>query len=151
MALLCAEISFVIQSLTPPAYSRIMHLDEKVRGLFASPDLDRVKPALVPPSSMSTSDLLSCPLSFISRSFGVHIYLHRAFFLRALTEHPDDPLKSEYSSSVHAALRGAREIFLWTGALLEVNPASCARLHYVWAIALAAAVISMMFISYLRD
>jgi hypothetical protein len=52
---------------------------------------------------------------------------------------------------IHFVLRGARDILVWIGVLLEVNPASCARLHYAWANALAAAVISIVFISYFRD
>jgi hypothetical protein len=70
----------------------------------------------------------------------VNVYLHGPFFARAVAEHPDDPLKSEYAPSIHAALRGAREIFVWLGTLLKTNPASCARQLQYWNIALAAGV-----------
>jgi hypothetical protein len=67
MAMIFAEISFVIQSLALPAYSRILDLDEKVRGLFASPDLDTLRPAIVPPSSLGTFDsALHPPVSYFT-------------------------------------------------------------------------------------
>jgi hypothetical protein len=53
MAMLYAEISSVIQSVKPPAYTRILELDEKARAIFASPEIVRVKPAVLPPPTMS--------------------------------------------------------------------------------------------------
>jgi hypothetical protein len=42
--------------------------------------------------------------------------------------------------SLQATLRGARETLRWLAQLLENNATSCARLHYVWSMPMAAAV-----------
>jgi hypothetical protein len=55
-ALLFAEVAFVTQSRTAPPYSRIVELDEKVRKHWATPGFAKNKPAVMPPSSMSTLD-----------------------------------------------------------------------------------------------
>jgi hypothetical protein len=68
------------------------------------------------------------------------LYLHRAFFARAVLKHPDDPLKSEYAYSFQAVLRSARDTIAWLEVIMRQAPAMCARIHYVWNIAASAAV-----------
>jgi hypothetical protein len=85
------------------------------------------------------SDVLSASNKLIVL-FAVLLYLHRAFFARALIQNPDDPFKSEYSYSVHAVLRNARVIIYWLNAAVRRAPALCARMHYMWSIGLTAAV-----------
>jgi hypothetical protein len=70
----------------------------------------------------------------------VLVRIHRTFFARALADYPDDPLLSEYASSVHAVLRGARDALQWLSSLMDANANSCARLHYVWTSSFAAVV-----------
>jgi hypothetical protein len=71
----------------------------------------------------------------------VMLFLHRAFLARALADTPHDPLRSLYAPSVHAALRGARETITWARSLVRAAPRRAAHLHYVWSIALTAAMI----------
>lgn len=68
------------------------------------------------------------------------MHLHRAFYLRALLDDPEDPFKSPYHLSVHAVLRGARETMIWLQAIVLQAPALCARLPTHWNLALQVAV-----------
>lgn len=68
------------------------------------------------------------------------MYLHRTFYVRALTKHPDGPFRSEYAPSVYAVLRGARETITWLQNAVSQAPAMCARLAQFWNMGLNAAV-----------
>jgi predicted 2-oxoglutarate/Fe(II)-dependent dioxygenase YbiX len=68
------------------------------------------------------------------------MYLHRTFYVRALTKHPDNPFKSEYAHSVYAVLRGARETITWLRNAVRQAPAMVARLAQFWNMGLNAAV-----------
>jgi hypothetical protein len=55
-------------------------------------------------------------------------------------QHSDDPFKSEYAYSVRAVLRSARDAVKWLQAVIREAPAMCARIHYIWSIAMAVTV-----------
>jgi hypothetical protein len=67
------------------------------------------------------------------------MYLHRGFYARALAQ-TVDPFLSEWSHSVNAVIRSARETITWLQIIVRAAPATCAKMHYIWSIALNAAV-----------
>jgi hypothetical protein len=50
------------------------------------------------------------------------IYLHRNFFVRAMMDHPQDPMRSKYAASYVAASRSASDIIKITVCMLMFVP-----------------------------
>jgi hypothetical protein len=73
------------------------------------------------------------------------MYLHRAFYVRALKQHGEDPHQSEYYYSYNAVLRAARDTLSWANAVVCRSPAMCARFHWIWSLAVTATVIQLTF------
>jgi hypothetical protein len=134
-----ADIAYVNLCPKTPSYSTIIQLDEKVRKIGLLKDGD--SPIFMAPPSLCAaySLLLVICLSLTVLSLAL-IYLHRTFYVRALTGHLEDPFQSEYSPSVHAVLRSAREAVTWLQYVMQQAPAMCARLPAFWNIGLNAAV-----------
>lgn len=133
-------ITHATLSIKPPSYQQILDMDESVRKLEV-PGLPAETPAVVPLPTI-------CVCTFISQQgqsckcqlLLVLIYLHRAFYARALIQHHDDLSKSAYYYSVQAILRAARDTLSWAHGAVIRSPAVSAHFHWIWSIAVAATV-----------
>lgn len=61
------------------------------------------------------------------------LYLHRGFFARAITDHPDDPLGSPYGTSVIAAYRSAWSLIALVRNLHATLKHPTDRFWFIWA------------------
>jgi hypothetical protein len=68
------------------------------------------------------------------------IYLHRAFFARALQDEPDNPASSAYAPSFHATVRAVREVMDWLILAYRANPDVAICFAYEWTTGITAAV-----------
>jgi hypothetical protein len=113
-----------------PTYSTVLLLDRKLRafpvpsvlkvpgfgtmGLASAPQtypqtvmLTLQRHILLAFREMSACIILSTFTVFTHIYFPDLLYLHRSFFARAVSDHPEDPLSSTYGTSVIAAYRSA--------------------------------------------
>ncbi|KAF7976905.1 hypothetical protein HWV62_5292 [Athelia sp. TMB] len=118
---------------SPPPYKQILELDRKVREMVLPPALNVLVRREDNYHDMSASVYLkSCLLSQF-RWFSM-LYIHRSFFVQALLDHPENPLKSVYATSFLAAYRSASVIIRGTIGHLE-------RWWAVWTQLFSAAII----------
>jgi hypothetical protein len=96
-----------------PSYATTMTLDRKLRAHPVPPVLqiagfgaDAHDPAAGPPVVETPALILQRHTVVLIRESNL-LYLHRAYFARAVTDHPDDPLGSPFGTSVIAAYRSA--------------------------------------------
>ncbi|KAJ6591211.1 fungal-specific transcription factor domain-containing protein [Mycena vulgaris] len=130
-------VSAVVQgTLTSraPRYSIILELDRKVR------DMDLPKYATgQAPTDLPLSDTMSHFMPINYRHLTL-LYIHRCFFAHAISNHPNDPIKSPYAPSFLAGYRSACDLL---GSLrLQFNkfPAEIARFWVLWTHAFSSAI-----------
>jgi hypothetical protein len=68
------------------------------------------------------------------------MYLHRAFFVRAIHDDPGNPASSVYGPSFHATVRSIREVIDWLFSAYNANPDAAVCLAYEWTMGVTAAV-----------
>jgi hypothetical protein len=68
------------------------------------------------------------------------IHLHRAYFARALRDHPANPASSPYGPSFHATIRAVREVMDWLFFAYNAVPDVAICFAYEWTMGLTAAV-----------
>ncbi|KAJ8486803.1 hypothetical protein ONZ45_g14557 [Pleurotus djamor] len=100
-------------AVNPPPYSTVMELDKKIRQF-----------ATVAHTSDDTNDRTALSM----RTF-------------AVTDNPDDPLKSSYAESVSAAYHSACVVLEDTQSQFGKKPLLCARIWRIWSYAFSAAII----------
>ncbi|KAK7028823.1 hypothetical protein VNI00_014836 [Paramarasmius palmivorus] len=119
----------------PPDYEKVLELDKKIRQ-FATP----------PPTfdSHPSDDRTAHSMRHFVRSHYqdlMLLYLHRSFFLQAMTEYPANPLLSPYSKSVTTAYQSACNVLEDTRNQYMKKPLLTARVWRIWSFAFAAAVV----------
>uniref|UniRef100_A0A8H8CI67 Xylanolytic transcriptional activator regulatory domain-containing protein n=1 Tax=Psilocybe cubensis TaxID=181762 RepID=A0A8H8CI67_PSICU len=121
-------------AVKPPAYDSVMELDRKIRE-FSLPRTD---------SHQTHDDRTAISMQIFVRSHYQELmllFLHRSYFAQAMTEHPDNPLNSKYSQSVHAAYSSACIVLQDTRAQFMKKPLLCSRIWRIWSFTFSAAVI----------
>ncbi|PVG02746.1 hypothetical protein CPB86DRAFT_861986 [Serendipita vermifera] len=129
--------SYEAFAVKPPPYATILKLDKDLRnwkfvGVPTWNQLPTTEGAEVDPKlllwSLSTSGLREISL----------MYLHRRYFVNALTKRPNEPLRSKYAMSVLAVHRSA--ILLLQGIMHSsaVVEKIFARMSFMWVHALSA-------------
>ena len=68
------------------------------------------------------------------------MYIHRGFFAKAIIDHPDDPLASQYSRSYLSAYRSALSMLKVVREHYEAFPNLVSRFWTLWSHAFSAAV-----------
>ncbi|KAJ8076435.1 hypothetical protein PM082_000858 [Marasmius tenuissimus] len=106
-----------IATLKPhiPDYATILELDKKIREHGVPPDDVKADPPSLHTRGVRLSATscvffrkpLTCELIVATIA---SIHLHRSFFLRAIKDHPRDPMGSPYALSFLAAYRGASTV-----------------------------------------
>ncbi|PPQ92520.1 hypothetical protein CVT25_010353 [Psilocybe cyanescens] len=121
-------------AVKPPSYDAVMELDRKIRD-FSLPKAD---------SLQTHTDRTAISMQTFVRSHYQELmllFLHRSYFAQAMTEHPDNPLNSQYSQSVHAAYSSACTVLEDTRSQFMKKPLLCARIWRIWSFTFSAAVI----------
>ncbi|KAK0209958.1 fungal-specific transcription factor domain-containing protein [Desarmillaria ectypa] len=144
-------VSFVLShTLTAeaPTYATILELDRKVRdyplpeSLYPQGDtptswqrfiLDHIRES-------GMSDFL---VVFAEANFwhAVLMYVHRSYFAQALIEKPDNPLKSNYATSVLVTMRSSATILRCVRDQFNQWNGACGRYWTMWTFAFSAAVV----------
>ncbi|KZT25295.1 hypothetical protein NEOLEDRAFT_1065216 [Neolentinus lepideus HHB14362 ss-1] len=124
---------------TPP-YSKILELGRKVETFPVAPSYEQ-EPS-DPPGSSKVSLKLSLLHFCLSHSREIILlYIHRSYFIQAITDHPDNPLLSEYDRSFLVTYRAASSILKTTREQFSRHPDVIAQVWYVWSFAFSAAVV----------
>lgn len=127
-------VSFVLShtlTVEAPTYATILELDRKVRD-YPLPD------SLYPQGDTPTS-WQRFVLDHIRES--VLMYVHRSYFAQALIEQPDNPLKSNYATSVLVTMRSSATILRCVRDQFSQWDSACGRYWVMWTLAFSAAVV----------
>ncbi len=68
------------------------------------------------------------------------MYVHRSYFAQALIEQPDNPLKSNYATSVLVTMRSSATILRCVRDQFSQWNSACGRYWTMWTFAFSAAV-----------
>ncbi|KAJ8076442.1 hypothetical protein PM082_000865 [Marasmius tenuissimus] len=147
----CKEVvsQIAITTLTPhiPDYTTILDLDKKIREHRVPPEVKADPPSLHTRGVRlsATSCVIFALGPQILRAHRVattaSIYIHRSFFLKAIKDFPNDPLRSPYSSSFLAAYNGASTVIQLDAKAVSQDPSWLSRRWGAYNSLLSAGVI----------
>ncbi|KAJ7507374.1 fungal-specific transcription factor domain-containing protein [Mycena galericulata] len=130
-------VSAVVQgTLTSraPRYAIILELDRKVR------DMELPKYATgSAPEGLGLSQTMSHFMPINYRHLTL-LYIHRCFFAHAISNHPNDPIKSPYAPSFLAGYRSACDLLASLRQSFSAFPAEIARFWVLWTHAFSSAI-----------
>ena len=101
-----ASVVQLTQAARPPSYKVVLDIDRRIRETQLPPALD-VFFAEQDPHGSPRVYMKAYALSQFRST--VILYIHRSFFVQALLDHPDNPLKSPYAPSFLAVYRAASD------------------------------------------
>ncbi|KAH9166663.1 hypothetical protein EDB89DRAFT_2246086 [Lactarius sanguifluus] len=136
-----AEIAARTLTASPPRYSTILELDLKVQEFRVPPEtLQAIRggPGVDPRSVPISASMTAFLLSNIQDAF--LLYLHRNFFIQALIEDPEDPLRGQYAPSFLATVRASKNILRSVEEQFPIQPVILSRFWKVWTFTFSAAV-----------
>ncbi|KAH8097119.1 hypothetical protein BXZ70DRAFT_895415 [Cristinia sonorae] len=121
-----------INSTTPPTYQSVLDLENKFRSYFheSSPLADAQVPVAASMQAWVRSHYQELIL----------LFLHRAFFAKALATHPDNPLNSPYAHSLRVAYRCACLLVKVTRHQYALFPQLISRVWQIWTFAFTSAI-----------
>lgn len=122
-------------TLRPVKYSEILALDQRIRAFGPSKG-----PILSYPQGYDSTGMrgLCCAEINLLRDM-VLMLIHRHFFARALIEHPDNPMRSQFAPSFLSTYRSATTLLRVTRTQFDLNPHCVMRVWPIWAHALHGA------------
>ncbi|KAJ7162672.1 fungal-specific transcription factor domain-containing protein [Mycena crocata] len=119
-----APMSQVYTSATPPTYEEVLDLDRRLRQFMEAAPFAHYK---------GSTFLDYIRSNIIPRFCGnMMLYIHRASFVQALKDSPDNPLESPYAASFLAAYRGASTIIKSDLRSLSLYPDQFTRWWPIW-------------------
>ncbi|KAF7979211.1 hypothetical protein HWV62_43154 [Athelia sp. TMB] len=125
----------------PPDYKQILELDRKVREMVLPPGLQALLPngedneEYISPGMYLQRYILA---QFRSASM---LFIHKCFFVQALLDHPENPLRSVYATSFLATYRAASAIITTAASLVRGFPALFLRWGPIWGQLFCSAII----------
>ncbi|KAH9053247.1 fungal-specific transcription factor domain-containing protein, partial [Lactarius vividus] len=137
-----AEIVARTLTATPPRYSTIKELDRKVHEFRITPETLQVirgGPGVDPRSVPIPASMIAFMLSNIQDV--VLLFLHRNFFVQALIEDPENPIRGQYAPSFLATVRASKNILRTVEEQLPVQPVIVSRFWTIWTFTFSAAVV----------
>ncbi|OSX56730.1 hypothetical protein POSPLADRAFT_1083705, partial [Postia placenta MAD-698-R-SB12] len=117
-----------------PKYTVILDLDRKIR------DVALPKYAMgAPPQNAGLAQTMAhfMPINYLHLTL---LYVHRCFFAQALSDHPTDPLKSQYAPSFLAGYRSACAFLGTIRDQFAIFPIQIARFWVLWTHGFSSAV-----------
>ncbi|KAJ7326313.1 hypothetical protein DFH08DRAFT_710530, partial [Mycena albidolilacea] len=130
-------VSAVVQgTLTSraPRYSIILELDRKIRDM----ELPTYATGS-PPQGAGLSQTMSHFMPINYRHLTL-LYIHRCFFAHAISNHPNDPIKSPYAPSFLAGYRSACDLLGSIRVQFDTFPAEIARFWVLWTHGFSSAI-----------
>ncbi|KZP20104.1 hypothetical protein FIBSPDRAFT_932524 [Athelia psychrophila] len=124
----------------PPSYKAILELDRKVREMVLPPALNVFLRTENAQAYVTAGVYMKSYLLLSFRSFSM-LFIHRSFFAQALLDHPENPLRSPYATSILATYRAASFVINSMVKHLERYPELFMRWWYVWTELFSAAII----------
>ncbi|KAI0703865.1 hypothetical protein C8T65DRAFT_709179 [Cerioporus squamosus] len=117
-----------------PKYSAILELDRRIRDV-SLPKYSQGPP----PQNAGLSQTMSyyMPINYLHFTL---LYVHRCFFAHALTDHPSDPMRSQYAPSFLAGYRSACTLLSTLREQFTLFPTQIARFWVLWTHAFSACV-----------
>ncbi|KAI0248759.1 hypothetical protein BJV78DRAFT_1233220 [Lactifluus subvellereus] len=137
-----AEVIARTLSATPLRYSTIKELDRKIHELDFPPQaLEALVggPGVDPRSVPLPASMLAFLVSNLQNV--VLLFLHRNFFVQALIEAPDDPIRSQYAPSFLATVRASKNILQKVEEQLRLQPVITCRFWTIWTFTFSAVVV----------
>ncbi|KAF8588860.1 hypothetical protein K439DRAFT_1384027 [Ramaria rubella] len=117
-------------ALKMPTYTSVVELDRKIRKL--SSDYGVGGPGQnINFSGMDESGAMRNYTMLVFRESAL-LYLHRTFFVKAITANPSDPQHTKYGLSVSGAYDSAMTLVQTLGELFQHHPSSSARALLCW-------------------
>ncbi|KAI0277477.1 fungal-specific transcription factor domain-containing protein [Russula aff. rugulosa BPL654] len=137
-----AEIIARTLTATPPRYSAIKELDRRIGEFCFPPEAleairggPNVDPLSIP---LPTSMLL---FLFSTMQDVILLFLHRNYFVQALVEDPDDPMRSQYAPSFLATVRASKTILQVVKEQLSIQRVMVCRFWTIWTYTFSATVV----------
>jgi hypothetical protein len=137
-----AEIISRTLTAASPRYSTIKELDRKVHEFRVTPEtLQAIRggPGVDPKSVPTPASMIAFMLSNIQDV--VLLFLHRNFFVQALIEDPENPIRGQYAPSFLATVRAAKHILRTVEEQLPIQPVIISRFWTIWTFTFSAAVV----------
>ncbi|EKM81689.1 hypothetical protein AGABI1DRAFT_36639 [Agaricus bisporus var. burnettii JB137-S8] len=126
-----------------PTYAAVLQLDERIRS-FPIPPILRLPEPSNGNNSPVRPDMIGPTLQryivFAMREMS-RLYLHRGFFAKAITEHPENPLQSPYHDSIEAVFHCAQTFVERMWNLHSQAETICSRMWFLWAHVFSCSVI----------
>ncbi|KAI0294497.1 hypothetical protein B0F90DRAFT_1640097 [Multifurca ochricompacta] len=136
-----AEIVARTLTATSPRYTTIRELDRKIRDFNPPPQiLEMIRASGDDPRSLPLSASMSV-FMFSNIPDVMLLSLHRNFFVQALIEDPEDPIKGQYAPSFLATVRASKKILQRVEAQLQLQPVMTCRFWTIWTFTFSAAVV----------
>jgi hypothetical protein len=137
-----ADIIARTLTATPPRYSIIKELDRKIHEFSVSPetvDLVRGGPGVDPLSVPLPASMMAFLLATLHDV--IALFLHRNFFVQALVEDPDDPMRSQYAPSFMATIRASKNLLQKVKEQLSIQRVMVCRFWTTWTYTFSATVV----------
>ncbi|KAI6041872.1 fungal-specific transcription factor domain-containing protein [Pisolithus marmoratus] len=138
-----ADVAARTLSADPPSYSTILELDSKVSNFpvtEAAEEFAAAARGAVPakPADENIEESMLRLMMSNAREV-ILLYIHRSYFVQAITENPINPLNSPYTPSFLAARRASLTILRTVKMQYDLHPELTARLWPLWTYAFSAA------------
>ncbi|KAH8997120.1 fungal-specific transcription factor domain-containing protein [Lactarius hatsudake] len=137
-----AEIVARTLTAAPPRYSVIQELDLKVHQFRVTPETLQVirgGPGVDPRSVPIPAFMIAFMLS--NTQDVLLMYLHRNFFIQALIENPENPIRGQYGPSFLATVQASKNILRTIEEQLPIQPVIVSRFSSIWTFTFSAAVV----------
>ncbi|GJJ08533.1 hypothetical protein Clacol_002751 [Clathrus columnatus] len=126
--------------LKAPPYNLVVELDRKIRKLCSEFEVGVMNGQPVAFNSLDESAAMENYVKIvyresvrISREFKALLYLHRTFFIRAVSSNPSDPQHTKYGLSVSGAYESAMFFVQTAGEIFEAHPVTMSRALLCWS------------------
>ncbi|KAH9019285.1 hypothetical protein EDB84DRAFT_1589864 [Lactarius hengduanensis] len=137
-----AEIVARTLTAAPPRYSTIQELDRKVHEFRVAPEaLQAIRggPGVDPRSVPIPASMIAFMLS--NTQDVLLMYLHRNFFIQALIDNPENPIRGQYAPSFLATVQASKNILRTIEEQLPIQPVIVSRFCTIWTFTFSAAVV----------
>ncbi|KAH9029148.1 hypothetical protein EDB85DRAFT_1867407 [Lactarius pseudohatsudake] len=137
-----AEIVARTLTAAPPRYSTIQELDRKVHEFRVTPEtLQAIRggPGVDPRSVPIPASMIAFMLS--NTQDVLLMYLHRNFFIQALIDNPENPIRGQYAPSFLATVQASKNILRTIEEQLPIQPVIVSRFCTIWTFTFSAAVV----------
>ncbi|KAI5997760.1 hypothetical protein EDC04DRAFT_3125432 [Pisolithus marmoratus] len=142
-----ADVAARTLTSNPPNYSTIRELDRKVRNFPVTPAAEEFAAAACGdvPAKPAGRDMIfteSVIRLIMSNAREVLLlYIHRSYFVQAITENPTNPLRSPYAQSFLASYRASLTILRTIRLQYDLHPKLTAGLWPIWTYAFSASIV----------